>query len=235
VNPLAVSRNRGAMIRYNAHSEAGGHSKNEDYFVVQPLAADPDGFLCALADGQGGRAGGARAAEVACQTCREIGSTYRPTDLVLPPRWDDLIHKADLAVSRDRAAGLTTLVVFCITPEFVCGASCGDSAVAVCRRDAGEIVTERQLKDPPVGSGEAVPVPFFARLTSPWILLAMSDGVWKFAGWENILNLDPTRRVEELTAEILRIARLPSGQLQDDFTLVVFQRSGDQDRLANPA
>jgi hypothetical protein len=110
----------------------------------------------------------------------------------------------------------------------VSGASCGDSAAVLFGpQQSSEMLTARQFKDPPVGSGGADAVPFFVHLQSPWTLLAMSDGVWKYAGWENILNLDPARRVEEIVAAILARARMRNGGLQDDFTLVAFQHTLD--------
>jgi len=217
------------MIRYHGYSEVGGHPKNEDAWMVQPLADGRDGFLCALADGQGGRAGGARAAEVACRACLEIGSSYRIEDLLFPATWNAILNAADAAVNKDAAAGFTTLVAFCITPEFVSGASCGDSAAVVHRAGRqGEVLTANQFKNPPVGSGAATFVPFVARLKSPWTVLVMSDGVWKYAGWENILNLSPASGVEEIVASVLGKARLPNGGLQDDFTLVAFQQTSDR-------
>jgi hypothetical protein len=215
-----------AVIRFASHSEVGSHPRNEDFCAVQPLPAGQDGFLCALADGQGGRAGGAQAAEVACRTCVDTASTYRPSDLLSPAAWGELLRQTDQAVCNDSAAGFTTLVVFCLTPEIVCGASCGDSAALLfgpSRR--GKSLTAHQVKNPPVGSGDAVAVPYFVRLDAPWAVLAMSDGVWKYAGLENILNLDPVRPVEEMVAEVLAKARLPNGGLQDDFTLVAFQEA----------
>ena len=214
------------MIHVVSHSEAGGHARNEDAWVVQPLGDSCVGYLCALADGQGGRAGGARAAEVACRTAVEIGATYPTGKLQSSATWQKVLRAADNAVNDDADAGFATLIVFCVTPEFVSGASSGDSAAVVFGPQHYHVIlTAKQHKDPPVGSGGAEPIPFFAPLKMPWTLLAMSDGVWKYAGWENILNLDPTRRVEEIVAALLARARLRGGGLQDDFTLVAFQHT----------
>ena len=54
---------------------------------------------------------------------------------------------------------------------------------------ANVILTRHQFKDPPVGSGEASFVPFTARLASPWTVLALTDGVWKYAGWDHVLQV----------------------------------------------
>ena len=41
-----------------SHSEPGGHATNEDAFEVMQHPADPSCWIGALADGQGGQAGG---------------------------------------------------------------------------------------------------------------------------------------------------------------------------------
>jgi serine/threonine protein phosphatase PrpC len=201
------------MIRTLSFSAAGGHPVNEDAFVLRPLP-NGTGWLVALADGQGGRAGGARAAQLACQ--------------VVTTRADagvECLTEADAAVAADPAAGLTTLVALCVEGDRVTGASCGDSAALAAWGDGFiRILTSRQFKNPPVGSGEAQFVPFEVELTRPWRLLVMSDGVWKYAGWDRISNLVVRLSGEELLTELQTAARLTtSGEFSDDFTVVLLE------------
>jgi hypothetical protein len=217
------------MIQVSSYSAAGGHATNEDVFEVCPHPHDPAVYLCALADGQGGRAGGLAAARLSCRACVATASQQTPGRLMLPHVWMEILRAADAAVAADPAAGFTTLVAFCVTEARLCGASCGDSAAVVLAElgQVGNIVTARQHKNPPVGSGEASAVPFAATLRPPWTLLAMSDGVWKYAGWENILALDPRQPGHVLCRTLLERACLPGSlALQDDFTLVVIQEDG---------
>jgi hypothetical protein len=126
-------------------------------------------------------------------------------------------------VARDDAAGLTTLVALCVRAGKLCGGSSGDSGAVVHSAGASVILTRHQFKDPPVGSGEAVFVPFTARLASPWSVLALTDGVWKYAGWDHVLQL-AGQPGPALIAALRRRATLPgSGGLPDDFTLVAIQ------------
>ena len=82
----------------------------------------------------------------------------------------------------------------------------------------------RECKNPPIGSGGAGGVSFGANLGPPWTVLAMSDGVWKYAGWENILRIGFGERGEAIGDALLEAARLKrTGELQDDFTLIVLQ------------
>ncbi|HEY7424964.1 MAG TPA: protein phosphatase 2C domain-containing protein [Gemmataceae bacterium] len=211
------------MLTHFIHTEAGGHEENQDRVEVHAVPGSDDSYVCALADGQGGQAGATLAAAIACQSCLAEVSTFRRDQLLSPLTWPGILRRSDEAVADAEHAGFTTLIGFCLTENALCGGSSGDSAVAVL--NAGEpprILTKHQMKNPPVGSRGVVFVPFTARLLSPWTVLAMSDGVWKYAGWDSILA---SKGTEETIIHALREkAALPrTGQLQDDFTVVVFQ------------
>lgn len=215
------------MIDVVSFSEPGGHAVNEDAFVVLPHPSIPDCWLCALADGQGGRAGGARAARLACDTAIASMLTLNPGEMGEVTTWFSIFRSADEAVRADREAGFTTLVGFCIVMGIVCGASSGDSGALLLHGD-GEIeeLTAHQQKNPPVGSGAAKFVPFVSNAEPPWTLLAMSDGVWKYVGWDRVIAAGRTHRGQELIDTLAALARLSgSGRFQDDFTVVAFHGS----------
>jgi PPM family protein phosphatase len=213
------------MVRFLSFTEAGGHPKNEDAFEVQCHPSDPACWLCFLADGQGGQAGGAPAARLACRTGMEAACLQRPDRLRDVAAWPALLRRADNAVRADSAAGYCTLLGFCIWAGALAGASAGDSAVlAVTGDGAPRELTAGQAKNPPVGSGAAQFLPFAAKLSSPWAVLAMSDGVWKYIGWERLVEAVSTLRGEALLAALQDAARLrASGRFPDDFTVVLFE------------
>jgi hypothetical protein len=165
------------------------------------------------------------AAKIACRALLDAAAKHEPAQLLLPTTWTKISRLADEAVVKAPSAGLTTLIGFCITDSVVCGSSCGDSAAFLLNAyRPAEILTARQHKNPPVGSGAAPFVDFFAALQRPWILLAMSDGVWKYAGWEGIAQSALSEHDEGLIHLLRQRAKLPVGKrLQDDFTLVIFQ------------
>jgi len=122
-----------------------------------------------------------------------------------------------------------TLIGFCVAGNRICGGSNGDSAVALfddkrtCEEPT-QSLTRFQIKNPPIGSGAAAVVPFAADLKNPWMILTMSDGVWKYARWDKIKDAAKILRGNELISAIKQSAMLlRSGKLQDDFTLVVLQ------------
>jgi hypothetical protein len=215
------------MPKVYTYSEAGGHAHNEDAFETAGRPRAPDCLIVALADGQGGRSGGGRAAVVACRACVEAVSAAPPNGLWRPDVWNGVLRAADAAVADDADAGFTTLVAFGVGNGVVCGASCGDSAALVCCGGCAAVLTARQRKDPPVGSGGALPVYFTARLTPPWAVLALSDGVWKYAGWDAVISLVAQRTGKELIDALRGRAALPNGRLQDDFTAVAVWDGGE--------
>jgi PPM family protein phosphatase len=204
------------MIRTYSFTAAGGHPVNEDAFL---LRAVPGGWAVVLADGQGGRSGGAAAAQLACRTVADAFGTSADHS------WAECLARADTAVAADPAAGFTTLVALVVQDGVVSGASCGDSAaVAFCGDSAPRVLTARQFKNPPVGSGEATFIPFEMKLVAPWKVLVMSDGVWKCASWDSVWALAATHSGEELIAELQVAARLKtSGEFPDDFTVVLLE------------
>jgi serine/threonine protein phosphatase PrpC len=214
------------MVSVCSFSEVGGHRLNEDAFCVQPHPRAADCWLCFVADGQGGRSGGAPAAQLACRVALDHASACRPVDLVEPSTWPDLLRHADLAVEKDPGAGYTTLVGLCAFGRRIAGASSGDSAALLVNKRKAVELTLGQHKNPPVGSGAAVAVPFAAQLERPWSVLAMTDGVWKYVGWERVVEIASRQHGQGMLEALQQLARLPgSGQFPDDFTVVLLEEA----------
>ena len=171
------------------HSEAGHDHINEDVVLVRPHPEDARAILCCLADGQGGQFGGAMAARAAVEESRTAAFSFPAKELFDEASWYAVVSAADEAVCEDDAAGFTTLVSLCISEHTVCGASCGDSGAILLQGGQVTLLTENQRKTPPVGSSAAHPIAFSARLAPGWKLLVISDGVWKYVGWETITRV----------------------------------------------
>src|SRR5262245_4815404 len=92
------------MVSALSFSEAGSHPANEDACAVRQDPAGADCWLCLLADGQGGQAGGARAAQLACDTALATALEYAPEHLADGTTWAAILGRADDAVCADAAA-----------------------------------------------------------------------------------------------------------------------------------
>jgi serine/threonine protein phosphatase PrpC len=224
----------GPMVSVFSFSEVGGHRANEDAFAVQQHPLDSGLWLCFVADGQGGQPGGGPAAQLACRSALAAAAACRPERLGDERVWSGILRQADRAVTDDPAAGFTTLVGLALIRERVAGTSSGDSAALLVCGERGVELTARQRKNPPVGSGVAEAVPFAAVLSAPWKLLAMSDGVWKYVGWDRVIEVARREHGAALVAALQKPARLPgSGRFQDDFTVVVLESTAEPDTAAD--
>src|SRR5688572_3266872 len=189
-------------------SEVGGHRLNEDAFFVQPHPQAADCWLCFVADGQGGQSGGGQAAQLACEVALHTAWGYRPETLVQAIAWPEILGRADLAVQSDPVAGYTTLIGLCAFGSRVVGASSGDSAALLINKNKAVELTAGQHKNPPVGSGGAVAVPFAARVEAPWSALLMSDGVWKYVGWDRMVEIASREHSRVMLETLEQAARL---------------------------
>ena len=154
------------MLSVRTFTEAGGHAVNEDSFSGRPHPDDERSLMVALADGMGGQAGGGRASELAVRAALENAGEM-PLESVMACGWIDVMRRADAAVSADKQAGFTTLVGLSVQGDELRGAACGDSAVFVIDGPGRmQELTMGQVKNPPVGSGEAVFIPFASQFGS---------------------------------------------------------------------
>ncbi len=190
-----------------------GNPENQDRGLV--VRDGPRLVLC-VADGAGGRSGGAEAASLAVKLIREDAFRLNNGDACV-----EALCRMDEAMARDSVAGETTCVVVVVTPEEVFGASVGDSGVWWIP-EQGDLLnlTEGQQRKPFVGSGGAWPVPFQRRNQPGWLLLA-TDGLLKYTSAERIVGVCREQPVELAAKQLTDLVRYPSGGLPDDVTVIL--------------
>ena len=208
-------------MQYISHSEAGDSHRNEDALAVERHSRAGNALVCVLADGQGGQFGGGVAARLAVETCLNLALNREVEELLRNETWREILHYVDEIVEADANAGFTALIGLFVTPSQICGASCGDSAALLIDEKMSEL-SENQRKNPPVGSGNATPVSFLSPRAPDSQVLLMSDGVWKFIGFEAISAAARAQRGANLVAE-LRQLQLDgnNGKLPDDFSIII--------------
>jgi len=204
------------------HTEPGGKAVNEDFLLARRHPQDESVMICCIADGQGGRPNGAIAAKTACEAFFESARGVSPTKLFKDQTIPSLLQSVDGRVST--TGGFTTLAVLVLDRNMASGAASGDSKVYA-RDSAGQIteVSSKQWKNPAVGSGDAIFEPFMAHAVGGSRVLMVTDGVWKYAGYESIqraLTADINSVPELLQRDTL--ARSGSS-LPDDFSLIAIQ------------
>src|SRR5689334_11874832 len=116
--------------------------------------------ILVVADGAGGRPGGAAAADGVVRWVRQHAPRI---DCRNPRGWCNLLADADHVLQRDAEAGETTAVVLAVSPDGIAGASAGDSEAWLIGSERHLALTGRQHAKPFLGTGMAKPVPFQAR------------------------------------------------------------------------
>lgn len=195
-----------SSLQFLTWTASGDNHRNEDVVQVRPHPGQPDFTLCSLADGQGGRSGGAGAAQVAVQQSLAAALSFPADALTQSAQWHPIVSATDDAVCEDDDAGFCTLISLGVSAQNVCGASCGDSGALLLSGGREILLTEHQRKNPPVGSGAAYPTAFEARLFPGWKLLVVSDGVWNYVGWEQIAKIAAQNQGNSLIAALHQAA-----------------------------
>lgn len=212
------------MRKLCSFSESKSDGKNEDAFQTCFYPNQSDAILISLADGQGGQSGGKEAAQLAVERAFSAGLKYSPEDLLEDKAWRNIFDQTDEAVYQDKQAGFTTFISLYVGAEKIVGVSVGDSAALIVNSQGTfKVLTERQCKNPPMGSGNAQPTIFSLELKGSWKLLTISDGVWKFVGWQKIVDEALKFRGDTLIENLKALAAGPSGLLPDDFTIVLIE------------
>jgi serine/threonine protein phosphatase PrpC len=179
------------------------------------------GLVLVLADGAGGLAGGALAADavVAAVTAACAG---RRSNLGSAQFWVDVLEGADVQLATRHHGGQSTAVI-CAVDRGIVGAAVGDSVAWIVHPSGVADLTNAQTKRPLIGSGQAAVVPIASEMGDRTLLLA-SDGLAKYASRAKIAMTALDADLARSTGRLLELARLRSGALQDDVSVVLCRR-----------
>jgi PPM family protein phosphatase len=197
-----------------SHSNSS-NVQNQDRVLIRGL---PQSVVIALADGVGGRAYGAEAAERAVKLICEIGARYEG-DLHKPKFWTTTFKKLDDLLFQHEKVGETTLVALAVTPRGICGASVGDSVAWLVNSRETRVLTSGQYKGF-LGSSISTPVAFQEKKFDGTLMLA-SDGVSKYSDHEQLEQLAQLPDLHDAAQQIVESVRLPSGAFWDDTTVAL--------------
>jgi serine/threonine protein phosphatase PrpC len=192
---------------------AAGNPENQDRGLVIHDGART--VLC-VADGAGGRSGGAEAASMAMELIRQSVSQMNNAKSCA-----EVLRKMDAAIARDSSAGETTCALVIVTSEEVFGASVGDSGIWLVPEKGVHVdLTQGQQRKPFVGSGSGRPVSFRCPRQAGGLLLA-TDGLLKYTSAERIIAICREQAPEVAARRLIELVRYPSGALPDDVTIIL--------------
>lgn len=189
---------------------------SEDRAVVFPT---PFGALAVVADGVGGRSGGAAAADAVVDAARELAAGHG-SFLQMGGRaaW---LRAIDHRLANSGAVGETTAVIAALTQLGPLGAAVGDSVAWWVSADGYGDLTRAAAPKPWIGSGMATPVEFGKPINHmTWLLLA-TDGLVKYNSPEVICDAVRSMPLDEAPRRLIELVRYPSGRLPDDVAVIV--------------
>lgn len=192
---------------------AAGNPENQDRGLV---VIDGQQIVLCVADGAGGRGGGAEAATMAVEFIRQNTSL-----LVTAETCAEALRKMDAVIAKDAVAGETTCALAVVTSEEIFGASVGDSGVWLIPKNGSHLdLTHAQQRKPFIGSGSAWPVSFQRPRQAGCLLLA-TDGLLKYTSAERVTAGCREHSADVAAQRLIELVRYPSGALPDDVTVIV--------------
>lgn len=189
-------------------------AETEDRSAIVAVEA---GQVLIVADGVGGQADGGPAAEYAVQRVKDAVPTL---DITSPRAWYDLVKALDKELLESSETGQTTLAVVAVTPKKLIGVSVGDSESWLIQSAGRYNLTGGQNRKPYLGSG-ADPVPFSLPRPRNGTILLATDGLFKYAPEDPIMDTALMLNMEEAASRLADLARLPSGKLPDDIAILL--------------
>ncbi len=174
--------------------------------------------ICVVADGAGGMGGGLRAAQ---QVMAAVGNLPGDAALLSQATWVALLSDVGTKLAH-RNEGLTTAVVLACDGARLAGAGVGDTEVW--SFDEGvTVITAGQARKPLLGEVGATPRGFSAELGGATVVIG-SDGLFQYAPTDRLAErARSSEPVAVIARQLVDLARLPSGRLQDDASAIVLR------------
>ena len=198
------------LAQWTTKREDARPGRGEDRVEVIPLKGRT---VVVVADGAGGVAGGAAAAESICKAV--VDQCHR--DIVVD--WTRCLANVDHQMS----VGLAAAVVVEVRDDgSVVGASVGDCEAWTFEGGIAHNLTADQLRKPLLGEGKALPVGFETHVKECSLLVA-TDGLWKYLDRALIAKAAALRPLEEASKVLIEGVRMKSGALQDDVAIALIE------------
>lgn len=177
-------------------------------------------LVLVLADGAGGRSGGAEAAEFVVRNIKERIYSLDLSSETL----SRLLATLDREMAASGIFGETTCVVASLSSSGIAGASVGDSGAWILSKGGIHNLTENQVRKPFVGSGGAMPVGFKNSSLDGTLWIA-SDGLLKYTSREKIAETIAASDFNNTAEKLIALVRYQSGALPDDVSILLARSS----------
>lgn len=177
-----------------------------------------DALVVVVSDGAGGIGGGSLAAHYTTDRTEQLvraSSELPDSDAV-----GGILKTIDKELAPKSEAGECTAVVLVALEKSIWGASVGDSAVWMVGIGPPQNLTSDQHRKPLLGSSEATPVAFGPHNLFGSLVIG-TDGLFNYVKPDTISTVASLETPSVAASLLIDAGRLPSGDLQDDITVVV--------------
>jgi len=177
-------------------------------------------LILVVADGAGGRSGGAEAAEFVVKNIKDRIYSLDLSQETLC----HLLSTVDREMAKSGKFGETTCVIVSLSSSGIIGASVGDSGALIFSANGVQSLTENQIRKPFIGTGGAMPIGFKAFPLQGTLLVA-SDGLLKYTSQEKMAETIAATNSESAAEKLMALVRYPSGALPDDVSILLARSS----------
>jgi serine/threonine protein phosphatase PrpC len=204
------------MFKVSKIIQGGGHELQDraEFFWCN------SNLILVVADGAGGRSGGAEAAEFFVKNIKERIYSLDLSSKALC----HLVGTIDREMAASGKFGETTCVVASLSSSGIMGTSVGDSGALIFSKGGIHNLTEDQIRKPFVGTGGAVPIGFNSSSFEGTLVIA-SDGLLKYTSQEKIAETVAAADFDSLAEKLMALVRYQSGALPDDVSILVARSS----------
>ena len=190
-------------------------------------------LIIRVADGAGGVAGSGEAAEIICESelCDNVMVFPSPASMPYPPDvfLSSVSRRLCSLSKKGPPRGSASAVIIEIEADgWISAASVGDCKARIFNDGQPHMeLTALQNRRPLLGEAGADPVTFEGKFEDGEMLIAATDGLWKYAGLPRITKIvrsNPLLPLDQLADALIDSARLPTRALQDDIALAIVMR-----------
>jgi PPM family protein phosphatase len=134
---------------------------------------------------------------------------------------EQILRRIDTYINKDNTGNETTGICAIIHNNQILGASVGDSKCWLFNQEFDYELTMHQYRKPLLGSGSVTAVGFGPMEIDGSIVVG-SDGLFNYASIEKIKAV-MDKKETNLSKRLIDMVRLPSGQLQDDCSVITYK------------
>lgn len=178
----------------------------------------PAGAVIAVADGTGEPDAGGHAAEIVLKYAEQLAN--QPELRANYQSYQQHLSSMDQVIKADEPSAQASIIVSAISEKGIAGYSVGDCRAWFLHAQGELELTQKQLSEPLVGTGQAAMLPFAVQAALGTILFC-SNGLWRNVEHQQMFQIARGEDLGAAAKSLLALPRYPGGGLPDDVAMVL--------------